>query len=255
MQHLITGVSATALTVAAARAIATADGRIDDPFAALFIAASGHDELPVRLADASDESRAFWEQISGYLAARTRAFDAWLLEAAEAGVHQVVLVAAGLDARACRLPWPDGVTVFEIDREPVLAFKQSVLDAEASAATARRVPIASDVAHDWRSALDAAGFDADAPTAWLVEGLLPYLPAELETSLIQGIGDASAPGSTLALEFIRRPDAPLGSGSAQIAALFDAGPRPRTLEALRGSGWQVGTEDVGELVTWAFARR
>jgi hypothetical protein len=36
--------------------------------------------------------------------------------------------AAGLDARSWRLPWPDGVTVYELDQPKVLDFKASTLD-------------------------------------------------------------------------------------------------------------------------------
>jgi methyltransferase (TIGR00027 family) len=41
-----------------------------------------------------------------FQAARTKYFDAYFNEAAEAGVRQVVILAAGLDSRAYRLPWP-----------------------------------------------------------------------------------------------------------------------------------------------------
>lgn len=259
MEHLIAGVSATALTVAAARAIASAgaDPAIDDAFAGLFVEASGHVELPRRIEDASPTSRSFWEQISGYLAARTRAFDAALVDAASGGVRQIVLVAAGLDARAFRVGWPVGTSIFEIDRAPVLDFKQRVLDAAAAEPRADRVTIASDVAHDWPAALADAGFESGAPTAWLVEGLLPYLPADLETSLVDRIDATSAPGSRAVLEFIRRPEetASLGTGATQISALFDAGPRPDTVGRLGSRGWAVRTEPVGDLVTWAFASR
>ncbi|MFF9074899.1 class I SAM-dependent methyltransferase [Streptomyces sp. NPDC014872] len=40
----------------------------------------------------------------------------------------VVLLGAGLDARTYRLPWPRGCTVFEVDQEEVLAFKQRIPD-------------------------------------------------------------------------------------------------------------------------------
>jgi methyltransferase (TIGR00027 family) len=40
-------------------------------------------------------------------------FDDEFLAAANDGVRQVVILAAGLDSRAWRLPWPPGTMVFE----------------------------------------------------------------------------------------------------------------------------------------------
>jgi methyltransferase (TIGR00027 family) len=39
------------------------------------------------------------------MAVRTRYFDEFFLQAARAGIHQVVILASGLDARAYRLRW------------------------------------------------------------------------------------------------------------------------------------------------------
>jgi methyltransferase (TIGR00027 family) len=59
------------------------------------------------------------------LASRTALFDAFFLDATRAGIRQAVILAAGLDARLWRLPWPDGVTVYELDQPKVLDFKSS----------------------------------------------------------------------------------------------------------------------------------
>ena len=40
-----------------------------------------------------------------------------------------MILAAGLDARAWRLPWNDGSVVYEIDQPKVLAFKTETLHA------------------------------------------------------------------------------------------------------------------------------
>ena len=48
---------------------------------------------------------------------RTRYFDDWLRAVAiEGPLRQVVLLGAGLDTRAWRLPWPAGAAVYEVDR-------------------------------------------------------------------------------------------------------------------------------------------
>src|SRR5205823_14293863 len=64
-----------------------------------------------------------------YFAIRTRFFDEFLLKTShDAGVKQVVLLAAGMDTRAFSLPWPVKTRLYEIDSVEVLARKQSVLD-------------------------------------------------------------------------------------------------------------------------------
>jgi methyltransferase (TIGR00027 family) len=62
-----------------------------------------------------------------YMACRTAFFDNFFLDATRAGIRQAVVLAAGLDARSWRLPWPDGVTVYELDQPKVLDFKASTL--------------------------------------------------------------------------------------------------------------------------------
>ncbi|WP_197502535.1 class I SAM-dependent methyltransferase, partial [Mycobacterium scrofulaceum] len=47
-----------------------------------------------------------------------------------------------------------------------------------------------------------SGFDKSAPTAWIAEGLLPYLPPEAQDRLLDNITALSAPGSRLATENI-----------------------------------------------------
>ena len=77
----------------------------------------------------------FGEHFVNFQGVRTRYFDNYFQAAAEAGVRQIVLLAAGLDSRAYRLPWPDGTVVFELDQPQVLEFKREVL-----ARTATRRP-------------------------------------------------------------------------------------------------------------------
>ena len=53
--------------------------------------------------------------------------------------------------------------------------------------SATRREVAADLRHDWPAALRAAGFDSDVPTAWLAEGLLPFLPGEAQESMFAAI--------------------------------------------------------------------
>src|SRR6185312_7496555 len=175
-------VGATALGVAAARAVETArdDALIRDEFAYLLVSAAGPEWAQMASSDPAwigddEEFRQLHDMSRDYQAVRTHYFDEYFHAAMRAGIRQVVILAAGLDSRAYRLNWPAGTTVFEIDQPKVLEYKTSTLDAHGAQPRARRVPVAVDLRDDWPAALIAAGFDPSQPTAWLAEGLLPYL--------------------------------------------------------------------------------
>ena len=200
-------VGATALGVAAARAVETAreDALIRDEFAYLLVSSAGPQWAqmassdPAWLAD-DEEFRALHDMSRDYQAVRTHYFDEYFHAAMRAGIRQVVILAAGLDSRAYRLDWPAGTTVFEIDQPKVLEYKTSTLDAHGADPRAHRIPVAVDLRDDWPAALIDAGFDSAQPTAWLAEGLLPYLPPDAQDRLFELVTTHSAPGSQIAVE-------------------------------------------------------
>ncbi|WP_156747356.1 SAM-dependent methyltransferase, partial [Mycobacterium sp. E2462] len=69
----------------------------------------------------------------------------------------------------------------------------------ASPAAIRR-PVPVDLRDDWPAALLGAGFDRTEPTAWLAEGLLPYLPSDAQDRLFEKFTALSAAGSQVAIE-------------------------------------------------------
>ena len=111
-----------------------------------------------------------------------------------------MILAAGLDARSWRLPWPDGVTVYELDQDRVLDFKLRTLTEHGAQPAANRVEVAVDLRHDWPKALQEAGFDPSQPSVWSAEGLMPYLPAAAQDLLFERINELAAPGSRVAVE-------------------------------------------------------
>jgi len=208
---LATSVGATATMVAAARAIATrADNPlIEDRFAEPLVRAVGVDFLTKWAAGEMagtdlDEHDSSWKlgQMPDAMAVRTRFFDGFFADATQAGIRQAVILASGLDARAYRLTWPAGMTVFEIDQPAVLAFKTATLADLGAEPTADRRGVAVDLRDDWPAALTAAGFDRTQPTAWIAEGLLGYLPPEAQDRLLDNITALSADGSRLATEAV-----------------------------------------------------
>jgi methyltransferase (TIGR00027 family) len=214
---LASSVGVTATMVAASRAMATKSERplINDPFAEPLVRAVGVDlfvrlvsgELnPADLQDDNDNSSGRMPRMTDNMAVRTKFYDEFFLEAAEAGIRQVVILASGLDSRAYRLPWPDGTTVYEIDQPQVIEFKSRTLAEMGAQPTAYRRTVAIDLRDDWPAALRAAGFDPDQPTAWSAEGLLGYLPPDAQDRLLDTVTALSAPGSRIATESMPRRD-------------------------------------------------
>ncbi len=236
---LATSVGATATMVAAGRARATRDALIDDPFAEPLVRAVGVDFMTrwaageLSSADV-DVPGAPWgmQRMTDMMAARTRFIDAFLVQASEAGIRQVVILASGLDARAYRLAWAAGTTVFEVDQPEVIAFKSATISelGATSAADLRAVPI--DLRHDWPSALRQAGFDTGRPAAWAAEGLLGFLPPGAQDRLLDQVTELSADGSRLVAEVFWNTGV---SGDALNAAS----------EKWRANGLDIALGDLG----------
>ena len=203
-------VGATALGVAAARAAETRSENplISDPFAQVFLDAAGDGvwnwhsapQLPAELIEAEPELPLQMQAMVGYMASRTAFFDQFFLAATRAGIRQAVILAAGLDARAWRLPWPDGTTVYELDQPRVLEFKSSTLAEHGAEPACNRIAVPVDLRQDWPTALQQAGFDASAPSVWSAEGLMPYLPAAAQELLFNRVQGLTATGSRIAVE-------------------------------------------------------
>ena len=204
---ITTSVGSTALFVAAARALEARKPSplAVDPFAELFCRAAGGDWAAVLDGATGDHGAlrlrsGFGDHFTSFQGARTTYFDAYFAAAAEAGVEQIVLLAAGLDSRAFRLPWPDGTVVYELDQPRVLDFKREVLVRNGAEPRAERREVPVDLRDDWAGALRSAGFDPGRPSAWLAEGLLIYLPATAQEQLFTGIDGMAHSGSWVGIE-------------------------------------------------------
>jgi methyltransferase (TIGR00027 family) len=260
---LATSVGATATMVAAQRALASDAGLIDDPFAAPLVRKVGIDvytrlvngEIPV-----TDEIDFDPARMGRGMAVRTRFYDRFFVDATRSGIRQVVIVAAGLDARAYRLPWPQGTVVYEVDLPDVIEFKTSTLSELGAVPTAERRTVAVDLRDDWPAALQAAGFDPQAPSVWSAEGLVVYLPPEAQDALFANITALSAPKSQLASEFV--PDTTMFADPrwrshhdrmSELGFEIDFNDlvyhyeRSHIIEDLTTRGWQVSHRTVGEM--------
>jgi len=236
-------IAATGLIVAAMRAEESAreDRLFVDPFAERLAGDAGRQLL----AKAAAET----EQSSGQIVIRTRFWDEALLRAEAEGISQVVILAAGMDARAYRLPWRADTTIYEVDQAQVIAAKDELLAGEQP--RCRRIAVGADLAEDWPNVLNSKGFSPSRRTVWLIEGLLQYIAASDVAMLFTRIDALSARGCLLlydvvgttlmgapflqpTLEFMRRLGAPWTFSTDAPAALVE------------GHGWRATVTDVGE---------
>jgi methyltransferase (TIGR00027 family) len=299
---LASSVGATATMVAAARAIATTadDALINDPFAEPLVRAVGVDfftklasgELRAEDLDA-DNASVPMARMTDNMAVRTKFFDEFFAsatgggnpasatgggnpasatgggnraDATGSGIRQVVILASGLDSRAYRLAWPAGTTVYEIDQPEVIEFKTRTLADIGAEPTADRRTVAVDLRFDWPSALIAAGFDPNQPTAWSAEGLLGYLPPDAQDKLLDTITELSAIGSRVAVESTPSID-PADHEKAiermqeaaqqwrshgfelDFADLIYLGDRNEASAYLADHGWQISWQSVKQLLS------
>lgn len=201
---ITTSVGSTALFVATARALEAQkpEPLAVDRYAELFSRAVGGDWAQVLDGTAPEHAlkTEFGHSFVDFQGARTKFFDEYFRRVAEAGVQQIVLLAAGLDSRAYRLTWPAGTVVFELDQPQVLEFKREVMARHGVEPTAERREIAVDLRQDWPQALRDNGFDPAKPSAFIAEGLLIYLTASAQEQLFAGIDALAASGSHVAVE-------------------------------------------------------
>lgn len=239
--------AATAAWTAAARA---SESKRDDPLVV--------DPFAEELAgQGGEEIRASVDALPGpcsadtYVAIRTRFYDEFLQDAARRGIDQLALLGAGLDARAYRLPWPDGVTVFEVDAPQVLERKDCILAGMDAVPLCDRRVVTADLGGDWPSKITAAGLAADRPVAWLIEGVLPYLDPHEAGRLVEAATRLAAPDSRLGAdlpnaEYLTHPwTEPFREEMARHGTPFRFGlddPQPFFAQA----GWEAAIHQPGE---------
>ena len=263
---LASSVGATATAVAARRAMASKGPNplIDDPFAEPLVNAVGVEAFIKMMngdIELTDDDPAFTSQrLAEGMAVRTRFFDNFFTDATKAGVRQAVILAAGLDTRAYRLPWPDGTTVYEIDQPQVIEFKTRTLADLGAAPTADRKAVAVDLRDDWVGALSNIGFSTERPTAWIAEGLLGYLPPDAQDRLFDTITTLSFSGSRIGTGYVPDIRDRIAKRGKEIserwrrlglnvnwADLVYDGERNDATEYLAARGWQTTVHTTPEL--------
>jgi methyltransferase (TIGR00027 family) len=209
-------VADTAFSIAAIRAaeaeLPENERLFDDRFAALFHAAGAH-------AREGTERYLALPFFRDGVRLRTRYIDDAVRDAFAAGQKQLVLLGAGFDARAMRMPEvaEHGVRVFEIDTADQLNRKRAVL--AAAGTPARSTYIAADFdAPNWTEALevslDEAGFRREAGTVFVWEGVIGYIDAAAIDRSLRFMCEVGGEGCRVVLTFAEGTFAPDGAAAA-----------------------------------------
>lgn len=240
------------------------DPLIDDPYAEPLVRAVGVEAF-IKMMDGeielTDDDPAFTaRRLAEGMAVRTRFFDTFFTDAAAAGVRQAVILAAGLDTRAYRLPWPSGTVVFEVDQPQVIEFKTRTLADLGANPSADRRAVAADLRDDWPMALRDKGFDTERPTAWIAEGLLGYLPPDAQDRLFDSITALSATGSRIGTGYVPDIHDRIANRGNEISERWQRlglnlnwselvydGERNDAVEYLAGHGWRTTVRTTPEL--------
>ncbi|WP_413288058.1 class I SAM-dependent methyltransferase [Bdellovibrio sp. HCB337] len=246
-------IAKTSLLTAAMRAVETnrteEQGRLFvDPYAELLAGDEGKDLLQKAIAASGDQPA---------IAIRTAYMDTKINQAVQNGVRQIVMLAAGMDTRAYRLPFPEGTTIFELDRKEVLNYKQDKLSKAQLHCQLHRIPV--DLATDWVPHLLQAGFKKEVPTLWLVEGLLMYLEESQVMSVFQKINSLASTKDYMLFDILTQTllDAPYMVNQLQFLKSIGAPWKFGTNEPemmMKSLGWDAVATQAGEFAPtrWPF---
>ena len=175
-----------------------------DPTARIFLNERGKRSL-AKTTRAAREKRGIGLQaarvMADLIALRTAAIDTAVRGAIADGATQLVILGAGYDGRAWRMPELVGVGVFEVDHPATQGDKRAhVSDLPAATGIVHFVPIDFE-RESLGVALERAGHNVSSPTCWIWEGVVMYLTRDAMRATLADVARRSAPGSTLIINY------------------------------------------------------
>ncbi len=196
--------SRTAQGVALVRAIETrrpADRRIcNDPYARAFV--SG---LSVTLSKLVIDSGLYARLAPGaveFVIVRERAIDDQLKTCLSEGLDQVVLLGAGFDTRAYRIPGIEKTRVFEVDQPATQAVKRERLKKVIDSLPAQVTFVGIDFnRQSLGERLQAAGYDERGKTLFIWQGVTYFLTPQGVDNTLAFIAQHSGPGSAVIFDY------------------------------------------------------
>ena len=167
--------------------------------------------------------------------ARTRFIDESICQALRDGLRQFVLLGAGFDCRAYRLPGISTATVFEVDHPDTLACKLSCLRNLLPQLPANVRYVQADFNREkLPERLAAAGFSSSLPAVFLWEGVTNYLTPEVVDSVL-GYVSSCRPSSRIIFTYV-------DSGALDGSGCFEGAAKLLRDVAQLGEPWTFGLD-------------
>ena len=176
------------------------------------------------------------EETAANIAIRVKFLDDFVMKLVSENIRQVVMPAAGMDARAFRLAWPEGTTLYELDHSELMEVKEAILTQEGAEPRCRRVVVRTDLTQDWTLLLKQAGFSPGEPSIWIAEGLLYYLSEAAVHRLLQQVSELAANGSGLGADLVSQSTLTSPWLQAALSQMEKS-----------GFGWKFGTDNPEHL--------
>ena len=198
--------SRTAQWVAAARGLGMLlpeDVRIaEDPYGIAFASTRIQKLIEERRPSVLAQVPGFKTWIA-YMQVRTKLLDDAVRNFVDMGGRQVVLLGAGFDCRALRMPELEGSVVYEVDHPATQEHKLSTLAKLGAQSPARYVTwdFETRAMDELPEGLVDAGHEADQPTLTIWEGVTMYLTEAAIDASLRAIADYSCPTSQLAMTY------------------------------------------------------
>ncbi len=141
--------------------------------------------------------------VMAFMLARERYIDDFIKARLSEGIKQVVILGAGFDARAYRMPELQRLRVFEVDHPATQAVKRKrlkkVVDPPPPQVTF--VPVDFDT-QTLAERLTASGYEERCKTLFVWQGVVHYLTKEGVNSTLEFIAHHSAPGSAVIFDYV-----------------------------------------------------
>jgi methyltransferase (TIGR00027 family) len=141
-----------------------------------------------------------------------------------------------MDARAFRLSWADGTTLYEVDHPELLATKEEILRQQDRAPQCNRITIGADLKQDRATGLSKLDSDSANDRCGLFEGLFYDLEEPAVNHVLREVSRLASPGSVLVTDLVSQS---LLTSAWMAQAL-------KAMEA-QGMGWRFGTDDPAGL--------
>jgi len=143
-----------------------------------------------------------WPRTRSSGVVRTRLIDTMVQESLGNGAAQLILLGAGYDSRAYRLPLAHNITVFEVDHPSTQRAKRARLGVSGTSVDQVRFVGVDFEADNIADRLRDAGFDQLARSIVVWEGVISYLSAQAVDDNFELLSGICSPGSRLVFTYV-----------------------------------------------------